>query len=178
MSKKLIIVLGVVLLIAVIALGYFFVSHNSDGSQGGVTGTPTAAQPSAPTVPQISASMPADAPQGDTFVVQASGGGVTVKNFYKTSVGFSAGEDAILIAQSERYSLWYYRSFGGFEIALSSDGGSGDITAGTQALLADLGIDMKALCTLTVEVTYPVDNGTDKESLPFNGCSTGAFSSN
>jgi len=140
------------------------------GQSGNATPSPAPEGSLQSVQPDISPSLPADAPKGDTISLQGKNGVVKVNNFYKTAKGYWTEVDALVLEKSDVYTIWYYRFNSMFEIALSPSGTTPDERAAETKLMQDLGIKEAAFCGLTVIATYPLDKGNEKESLPLSFC--------
>lgn len=184
MKRILIIVL--VLVVIAVAAGIFFLVWGKGGGAGSNAG-PGVSPVGLPTVPSAASSsalaaagaagpLPADAPQGDTFMLQAASGTVTVRNFYKTGLGYYPDTDTVMLEKNASYTIWYYRSTSHFDIWFSPGAGTAaDEAAAARALEGDLGIDQKSLCMLSAGEVFQVDRGITNETGPLEVCSSGAF---
>ncbi len=165
MRRNLLIIIGVIA-IAVTLVAIFAFKGEFSGSPPPSGGSAQTATP-----PHIVSTMPADAPKGNTFTIQGNQGVVTLNNFYRTAVGYWPEMDAIEIESNVNYTIWYYRSTGSFEIALSATGTSNDEKNAEAKLMSDLRVDEKTFCGLSVSASFlPGGGATYKQDLPINAC--------
>ncbi len=199
--KKTVIIVIIIVIVAAAAIGVMLWIHNSQGSGSVVTGTEGTPGGSLPvsgsavsstesanggnaaapefmlgdaTVPagEITATMPADAPQGSTIQFQVATGSVILNNFYMTAQGYLPSLDALVIAANTSYTIWYYRDSSDFSIVLALGATSDDADAAASMLASRLGVNQQELCSLPVSLTYMIDQGMDSLESPLDFCAT------
>lgn len=188
--KKAIITMIVIIVLAAIAAGIFFLLNrpmgittspiqNSTGTLPEIQGSSIPGIPSGTTLSlgdaalspaDLSVGPPADAPQGATISFQAASGTIVLKNFYAGAQAYWAPLDALLITYTPAYALWYYRDTSDFVVEIPLSGTSADEDTGASALAADLGVSQQTLCELPVTAVFVIDRGMDNQEYPLDLC--------
>jgi hypothetical protein len=169
MNRNLIIVIVAVVFCAiVVAAATVVFKKNPSSTQTFRTGS----RERVVVTPHIVSALAADAPRGSTFSLQGKNGAVTVNNIYKTAVGYWPEWDALVLENNASDIIWYYRSSGAFEIALSANGIVEDEKTAESRLMKILGVDVETFCGLFVSASYPMDGGAGKQDIPINVCSS------
>jgi hypothetical protein len=118
----------------------------------------------------ISSAMPSDAPKGATIAFQTASGTIALKNFYSVAQGYWAPLNALLLANSPSYTMWYYRDNSEFSIVIPLGGTASSSDAAATVLAADLGVNEQELCALPVAAVFMIDRGMDSEQYPLDFC--------
>jgi len=192
--KKVIIVVIIIVVVAAAAVGVMLWIRNAQGGASAVTGTegttggslptpgPAASSTAAApefmlgdaTVPsgEITTTMPADAPQGNTIQLQVATGTVTLSNFYATAQGYWPSLDALVISANATYTIWYYRDSSQFSIVLALGATTADADNAASVLASHLGVSLQKLCALPVSAVYMIDRDMDSVEYPLDFCTT------
>ena len=191
--KKAIIIAFVIVFVAIAAIGVMlFVKNQQQGSvttgtggilpvvavggggggQAGVSGGSAGLLLGDGSLPpgDVTTTMPADAPQGDTLPFQVATGTMILKNFYMTAQGYWPGLNALILANNASYTIWYYRDTSQFTMVFALGATTADENAAAASLAAQLGVDVHGLCSLPVMDTFMIDRGMDAVSYPLDFC--------
>jgi hypothetical protein len=139
-KNKKIIIIGCVL-IAVIALGIFLWPRLNSQPSNVSTATDT---------PNPGSPPPPAAPSGNTITIGTPNGTVTVKNIYKSFVGWE--EEYFTFSQSAGYKFLYNPNNGSFAISINAGPILQTIPQAEAAFLTALGVSKADACKLSVTV--------------------------
>ncbi len=163
--KKIIILSGIIILMAVAAYFLFFNKSALDSALKG--GQSLDEEPSVATTTQTEVGdIKKDMPSGLTFYISAKGGLVEVNNFYLGNPEILEA-DVIGLHSGDAYSILYSMDSSVFWINYENSPDSRLRTESENALLKLLGIGREDACRL--EVWETVGNAPRKTSLSFCG---------
>jgi hypothetical protein len=168
--KKTIIIVIIILLAILCALAWLLMRKNQETSSVATVTIPS------PVISPTSTLQIAAQPTGDTIDIGTSHGTVTVKNFYKSALGW---EDAYLIFQKNAtYELLYDTVDSSFVVSVVNGPLATTRAVAEAALLSALNITQSDACKLTVIVGIDpsVDRSFTGQALPLSFCVSNTFS--
>ncbi len=143
MKRTFSIALIIIFIIALAVGAYFLLRGNSASPSAGTTEN----------LPPVATSTTSPFPTGNTFSINTSEGGVTVKNFYNTKAYATQDQQTVVLAQNDSYTIDYYRADSSFGIGLLSGPFQATRNAAESVFLSQLGVSKSDACKLTVDET-------------------------
>lgn len=109
------------------------------------------------------------APKSERILLQGPGGGVWVNNFYKIAKAAVPEDNAVLVARTADYDIFYFRADGSFELALGISASSAAKNVAENSLFGILEVGKQELCKLSIRVSS-LNSGGDKEYSRLSFC--------